>query len=283
MGLPGVGAVCACNLHIGVCLRPSCNAWMCFCLCAAVTYIKATAAPRASLRAMAHVGAELQSMTRRLRALQRQMSRRSRAAVALEPSKPEEVVDGPVTVFLKVPPHARRVLAVFELTGRNATLAARFLAAQNGLDMREPTSLPQVLAAAVEHAYLKVPFQTIVGLFDPPTCPRQRRELFAAGCFVVQSQLCVWLLAQNKKGVAPGRRQLVAEACRLVPKELPREVATMLEKHWQGGGRTRSQRKWLRRFRLNFGFRLGRARAQAVMPLEEMRAKVGWPRIVTGQ
>ena len=100
---------------------------------------------------------------------------------------------------------------------------------------------------------------------------------------MVQSQLCVWLLAQNKKGVAPGRRQLVAEACSLVPKELPREVATMLEKHWQGGGRTRSQRKWLRRFRLNFGFRLGRARAQAVMPLEEMRAKVGWPRIVTGQ
>lgn len=171
MGLPGVGAVCACNLHIGVCLRPSCNAWMCFCLCAAVTYIRAKAAPRASLRAMAHVGAELQSMTRRLRALQRQMSRRSRVAVALEPSKPEEVVDGPVTVFLKVPPHARRVLAVFELTGRNATLAARFLAAQNGLDMREPTSLPQVLAAAVEHAYLKVPLQTIVGLFDPPHAP----------------------------------------------------------------------------------------------------------------
>lgn len=201
MGLPGVGAVCACNLHIGVCLRPSCNAWMCFCLCAAVTYIRAKAAPRASLRAMAHVGAELQSMTRRLRALQRQMSRRSRVAVALEPSKPEEVVDGPVTVFLKVPPHARRVLAVFELTGRNATLAARFLAAQNGLDMREPTSLPQVLAAAVEHAYLKVPLQTIVGLFDPHMPPPK------AGV------VCSWLLCGAKSAVCVAARSKQERSC----------------------------------------------------------------------
>eukprot|EP00438_Fugacium_kawagutii_P003616 Skav201517 [mRNA] locus=scaffold6187:249:731:+ [translate_table: standard] len=137
------------------------------------------------------------------------------------------------------------------------------------------SSLPNSFSAAIEDAYLQLPLETLVHLLDSPACPRQRRELFVAGSFLVKTRLFHWLLAQNKKGVAPARRQLVGEACRSIPPELPRDIVDMLLRYFQGGGRPSSQRKWLRRFRANFGLRLGRLRVQAVMPEEEMQRKAG--------
>ncbi|CAL1161340.1 unnamed protein product [Cladocopium goreaui] len=229
--------------------------------------------PYAFVAAMAAVGGELKSVVQHLRALQRRLCRRKR----LELAKEEGTSDPREHVMLKVQPTATSVLAVFELSGRNSACAARFLAAKNKLNVAE-ASLSNSLASAIEDAYLQVPFETIVGLLDSPTCPRHRRDLFAAGRFIVETQLYTWLLAQNKKGVAPGRQQLVAEACRLTPKDLPHDVAAMLEQYWKGNGRARSQRKWLRRFRFEHGLQLGRVRVQAVMPLADMqrKAKAFW-------
>lgn len=226
--------------------------------------------PYAFVAAMAAVGGELKSVVQHLRALQRRLCRRKR----LELAKEEGTSDPREHVMLKVQPTATSVLAVFELSGRNSACAARFLAAKNKLNVAE-ASLSNSLASAIEDAYLQVPFETIVGLLDSPTCPRHRRDLFAAGRFIVETQLYTWLLAQNKKGVAPGRQQLVAEACRLTPKDLPHDVAAMLEQYWKGNGRARSQRKWLRRFRFEHGLQLGRVRVQAVMPLADMQRKAG--------
>ena len=79
-------------------------------------------------------------------------------------------------MMLKVQP-ATSGLAVFELSGRNSACAARFLAPKNKLNVAE-ASLSNSLASAIEDAYLQVPFETIVGLLDSPTCPRHRCDLF---------------------------------------------------------------------------------------------------------
>ena len=224
----------------------------------------------AIVAAMASLGGELKSVVRHVRALQTRLRRRAR----LELGKEEGFSDPPEHVVLKVQPSATCVLAVFELSGRNSACAARFLAAKNKLNVGE-TSLLTSLASAIEDAYLQAPFETIVGLLESPACRRHRRDLFAAGRFIVERQLYAWLLTQNRKGVAPGRQQLVAEACKLTPKDLPNDVASMLEQYWTGNGRARSQRKWLRRFRFEYGLRLGRVRVQAVMPLADMQRKAG--------
>lgn len=218
---------------------------------------------------------ELRHVTLRLRAVQKRLRRQACPSGLLEQVlKGGAGSDVPKPMMLKVPAHASGVMAVFELTGRNATVAARFLAMRNKLHFAEG-ALPNSLVAAIEDAYLHVPFETLVRLLDSPPCPSQRRELFMAGSFLVKKRLRDWLLAQNKKGVAPGRRQLVSEACQGIPKDLPRVIVDMLFRYFQGGGRPSCQRKWLRRFRKEFGLRLGRLRVQSVMPVEEMQRKAG--------
>lgn len=148
--------------------------------------------PYAFVAAMAAVGGELKSVVQHLRALQRRLCRRKR----LELAKEEGTSDPREHVMLKVQPTATSVLAVFELSGRNSACAARFLAAKNKLNVAE-ASLSNSLASAIEDAYLQVPFETIVGLLDSPTCPRHRRDLFAAGRFIVETQLYTLLWSDS--------------------------------------------------------------------------------------
>lgn len=214
---------------------------------------------------------ELRHVTLRLRAVQKRLQRQVCASGLLDLGQKDPAGDAPM--MLKVPAHARSVMAVFELTGRNASVAAQFLAMRNNIQLAEGL-LPNRFVAAIEDAYLRVPLETLVHLLDSPHCPRQRRELFLAGSFLVKLHLRDWLLAQNKEEVAPDRRQLVSEACWGIPQDLPHVIVDMLLRYYQGGGRLRFQRKWLSRFRKEFGLRLGRLRVQAMMPVEEMR-KIG--------
>lgn len=234
--------------------------------------------------ATAHdVAAELAAINRRIRSLQERRSRPKRKFAVVSTNDPpddgsgfSDDLDGVAEgLRLTVPPCAHRVLAVFILLNQDGLAAAHFLAAQNKL--RVADSLLQSLRRLVEDAYLALSIEAIVDVLSPPTSARQYSELFLAGRFVVAYRLHAWVLEQNKKGVAPSRRQMVFAARSLAPSELPSVVTNKLDQYWQGHGSPRLQRKWLQRFRRTYGLRFGRVPMQAVMPVEEMQRKAGHP------
>ena len=226
----------------------------------------------------AAAAAELDAVQRRLRVLQKRVTRmhkRTAPSCQLDIESNAFGLEADEGLALKVSPASQRILVAFVRADRDATSAGRFLDSENKLDVSSNKYLRKRLSVAVEDAYLTAPFHVIVNLLDPPNCFQQCRELFLAGRYVAQCKLYSWLLAENKKGVAPGRKQLVAEAVRCTPSALPAVVVEKLHQYWRGGGRPRSQRKWLRQFRSEFGLRLGRVRMQSVIPVEEMQRKAG--------
>ena len=94
---------------------------------------------------------------------------------------------------------------------------------------------------------------------------------FKAAQFVVSYRLFHWLQQQNEKGVAPRRRDLVAQALESFPEGMPLESLCKFKHTLR---HKRSQNQWLRRFRLQWNARLAKLPVLPPLPLHLRQEKV---------
>lgn len=80
-----------------------------------------------------------------------------------------------------------------------------------------------------------------------------------------------WLQEQNEKGVAPRRRDLVAQALESFPEGMPLESLCKFKHTLR---HKRSQNQWLRRFRLQWNARLAKLPVLPPLPLHLRQEKV---------
>ena len=94
---------------------------------------------------------------------------------------------------------------------------------------------------------------------------------FKAAQFVVSYRLFHWLQQQNEKGVAPRRRDLVAQALESFPEGMPLESLCKFKHTLR---HKRFQNQWLRRFRLQWNARLAKLPVLPPLPLHLRQEKV---------
>ena len=90
--------------------------------------------------------------------------------------------------------------------------------------------------------------------------------------WLVEPSLFDWVQAQNiVRGVAPSRKQLVDKALSATPVLAPERLRRRLRSSLSGS--PRSQRKWLAKFRVRWGLRLGKLHIRNHLPAGDKQAK----------
>lgn len=200
---------------------------------------------------------DVRDLTRRIRLVQRRLQRAQAGK--------EDIKDG----LLRGQTRSMAVM-VYVFSGRDPNIAAEFLAFKarsNDCDMEK-------LLTIVQGAYAEMPAPSIAELTtDECLATTSLRLLMAAARFVLEFHLWNWLkLANCERGVAPSRLQLARQALAFVSDlQCPPCVQARVRKPLEGSAR--SQRKWLQKFRLGWGARLGVLQNLPWMPLQEMQEK----------
>ena len=107
-------------------------------------------------------------------------------------------------------------------------------------------------------------------LTELATAP-QRHELRSACKFIVQYNLYDYIRRSNLSGIAPGRHALIAEALASLPLRLPTAVQEHVRRPLVGGASV--QRRFLRKFRANWGAVIGNLKLLPDIPLHLMQEK----------
>ena len=136
------------------------------------------------------------------------------------------------------------------------------------------------IVAWVETACIETPDDALRDLLDEPAAScapkaagRKRKNLMQAGRYVLEHAIFQWTVKQNLvHGVAPSRDLLVTHALSIIPESLPHFVRVKLSNPLMSAART--QRKWLRSFRLRWGARVGGLPERKHLPQELIHSKV---------
>eukprot|EP00435_Cladocopium_sp_Y103_P002662 s3000_g1.t1 len=107
------------------------------------------------------------------------------------------------------------------------------------------------LQSTVEDMHKGASAALLLRLAAQPPLP----AIVKASTFLMERGVFIWLQKQNRKGVAPHRPDLIAEALARVPIGLPTEADEILKQRFVD---ERSQNHWLQKFRLRWNARLGR-------------------------
>jgi len=171
-------------------------------------------------------------------------------------------------------PRSPSCFLVFAYTGKSAAVAAEFVQGRGWRKGQgQPCSSNVDLVADIESSHGLAEATRIAAVQqDPKQAGCQEHEVVAVLRWLVERALYEWVETQNtENGVAPSRAQLVEQArttsASLAPESLLRRVSAALL------GSSRSQRRWLAKFRARWGLRLGKLKAQSPLSLEQKRAK----------
>lgn len=164
------------------------------------------------------------------------------------------------------------VLMVFVYSDHDTATAVDYVQGRG----RGPNFAPlhvDVAAAAeqVEAAYLEAKLEDLVNM-EFTTRQFSNQSQLKAAVYVLQHRLFSWLAEMNKRhGLAPSRRQLIDASLACVPAAAP----YLVQEHLKAIAlrSPSSQRKFLRKFRQNWGARIGALRVQEEISLEDKRSK----------
>jgi len=107
-----------------------------------------------------------------------------------------------------------------------------------------------------------------------------RNQLYGLGRYVVEYKLFHWLVAQNcDKGLEPRSRQLLAEAVRALPADMPAEERDELRTFFSEN--TRAVRHWVTSFSKRWDVKPGNLGAGEVLEPTELQDKVANVRFAT--
>ena len=213
--------------------------------------------------------AELYDVRTRLRALQKRLWRARTQELNLDRKRKwRSSPDSPCCLVLLV------------YAGGNAEVAANFVQGQGWWRRKTapvaalPAEDHTKLLANLESQYDNAPLAQIAAVQADPVKAGLCSESSAFNVikWLVEHSLFDWVQKQNTlHGVAPSRRQLVDKALSaipdLAPERLQRRVRSSL------CGTLRSQRKWLAKFRVRWGLRLGKLRIHSRLSVKEKQAK----------
>ena len=191
-----------------------------------------------------NVQAELADVQRRLRALQKQCSKRWPIHDCTQRAR-------------RCAPTSRACLFVFVQSGRATQVAVDFVSGRGWNTSRQllDEQERQELAAEIEWAYIRAPLEDIVMLETKPQELCSWQDLVAGTRFIVEHTLFAWVQKQNvEQGLAPSR-SLVEQALANIPLLAPEDVKAYLNTILASSDR--SQRRWLAKFRRRWGARLG--------------------------
>ena len=168
------------------------------------------------------------------------------------------------------------VLLVY--TRGNAEVAANFVQGQGWWRAPRVAALPaegrRKLLADLESQYENAPLARIAAAQEDPVKAGLCSESDAITVikWLVEHSLFDWVQAQNiVRGVAPSRKQLVDKALSAIPVLAPERLRRRLCSSLSGS--PRSQRKWLAKFRVRWGLRLGKLRIRNHLPAGDKQAK----------
>lgn len=189
--------------------------------------------------------AALAQVTRRIACVRKQLRRRQ----CLETSWPEHILKASILIF-----HLSEVACAAEFLRRHCYGSSLEAAESLFVDMFQQTPTEEIVKISL----------------SPPM-----HALVYAGRFVILHRLWKYVRQQNTcHGVAPSRRELIAEAWRSVPETIDLNALAKLTRPLLGT--VKIQQKFLRRFRQAWGARLGRLRALPPAPLHVLQEKAGF-------
>ena len=215
--------------------------------------------------------AQLYDVRIRLRAMQKRLLR-------VQQQQQQQEVD-PVRKW-RSSPDSPCCLVLLVYTGGNAEVAANFLQGQGWWRWRTlhvaalPAEDRSKLLADLESQYDNVPLAQIAAVqVDPVKAGICReRDAFSVIKWLVEHSLFDWVQKQNTlHGVAPSRRQLVDKALSAIPVLAPERLQQRVRSSLFGT--SRSQRKWLAKFRVRWGLRLGKLHIHSRLSVKEKQAK----------
>jgi hypothetical protein len=169
--------------------------------------------------------------------------------------------------------HTSCLLLLLELSGFCTDVVVSWAMGQ-GLPRKQATSTELLwdtdrrsnIAAGVEWLYI----------LAPPHNDDLPEESLRLSRYVIEYRLFHWLVGQNcDSGVSPGNSQLIAEAVRCAPADLPLDLKEKVCMFFTNNNRT--TRYWTRSFCDRWGIDIGRRlRAGENMPPEVMDLKESW-------
>ena len=215
---------------------------------------------------------ELAAVRQRLRALQKQACKSEQKQNLRQVGPPS----------WRCAPASFTCMVVFVYSGGSSDTAADFAQGRGWWKsagkppVRFSLERRQKAVSEIEVAYDTAPLSRILAIESNPVEAGlvTQLELVNIVRWLVEHSLYQWVETQNSEhGVAPPRMQLVEKALSAVPTVAPeyvrREVGRCLTAN------QRSQRRWLAKFRLRWGLRLGKLKACNSLSMEEKRAKAG--------
>ena len=165
-----------------------------------------------------------------------------------------------------------KIVMVYVYSGHDLDAAAEFMVAQG----QGHNKTLEERRCLVELAYRRTSNPVIVGLLTDACLEQHSFHVLVGTCrYVVELRLWQWLCEQNcQKGVAPSRLQLIRVALSAIPAEAPLQVQQRLRQPLSSS--SRSQRRWLHRFRRGWGARLGTLQVLHSVPphMVEEKARV---------
>lgn len=220
----------------------------------------ATAALEAALEAIKkrkrEVDAEIQAARKSAKTAARKAAKSAKSlpSMILELDPDNLAFDVQVPSALAKHKDKQAVLALYELSGHSADVAASWLLGQ-GRSKREPVQYDDALRkrakAGVEWLYIKSPDDSLATWHDAPA-----HRIYDLGRYIVEYALFCWLVDQNcVKGTAPSHRQLRDQASKLVPQSLPDDVKTKMVHFFLAN--SRATRHWMVSFRQRWGVKPG--------------------------
>ena len=162
------------------------------------------------------------------------------------------------------PSLSSEILMVYAFSGNDLDAAAEFFRVQKPAFAEDLEDYRR----AVEDTYMRRPTH-VVELMNDDCLARYSLKKMASSCrFITELRLYNWLVAQNcDHGVAPCRLQMV----RCLPAAVPSQVRERVRRPLLGCDRL--QHKWLQRFRLSWGAKLGKPDVQHTTPQHAVQEK----------
>lgn len=146
-------------------------------------------------------------------------------------------------------------MLVFMLSQHQARVAGEYMYRKNPhLDR----SHFELVCGAIAEKFAEAPVDWLLSLLREPENAQSRKAMLNCGKFVVGWGLAQWTRSMNMdRGLAPLRCQLVQQAVRLIPPDLPDSLREAMSDHFQCVQDGRLQRRWLAAWRKRWRCKIG--------------------------
>jgi len=159
-------------------------------------------------------------------------------------------------------------LVLYALCNYEVAAAAHYLQVWRKKNKREELDT-SVLYVVVETWFLEWPDDKLGDLFDPPSAWHERLHQHAA-TFLREYELAEWVGSLNlNKGIAPTTEMVCDHMGALVKRDMGIDSD-------RGNLALSKNRSWAYKWRWRWDVGIGRVKMAAVLPVEEIRQKVGF-------